>query len=101
MSNTGWDMFVVDFQNSLSNVYDFKVHKDRRGIYVLTDRGQIDIEHRNAVIRKRVDGLGHSPFLTNVYSAYFTLEGMTVYVDVTMLDGSRKERSFAIGLNTK
>ena len=101
MSNTAWEMFAVDFQKSISNVHDFKVHADNRGIYILTSRGHIDVEHRNAVIRKTVDGLGHTPFLTGVYSAYFTLEGRTVFVDVTMLDGTRKERNFAIGLNAK
>ena len=101
MSDTDWEMFAVDLQESIADVEKFNVHDDRRGIQFLTGRGRIDIEYRNGVIRKRIDGLGHIPFLTGVNALQFTFDGMLLSVDVTMLDGTRRERIFAVGLNPK
>lgn len=101
MSNTGWELFAADIQAALIDLDDFEVYANQRGIKFKNDRGVIDIEQRNGVIRKKVDGLGHIPFLTHVQSANFTVEGVTLVVDVTMLDGTRKERDFAIGFIQK
>ena len=101
MSDTAWEMFAVDLQDSIADVEEFNVHEDNRGIQFLTDRGRIDIEYRSGVIRKTIDGLGHIPFLTGVNALRFTFDGMLLSVDVTMLDGTRRERDFAVGLNPK
>ena len=57
---------------------EFNVHLGGRGIRFVTDRGRIDIEQRNTMIRKAIDGQGHIPFLTNVYSVYFILNDPVV-----------------------
>lgn len=101
MSDTAWEMFAVDLQDSIANVEEFNVHEDGRGIQFITGRGRIDIEYRKGVIRKKIDGLGHIPFLTGVYTSQFSFDGMRLSVDVTMLDGTRRERTFAVGLNPK
>ena len=101
MSDGAWELFAVDFQASIVDVNEFNVHLGGRGIRFVTDRGRIDIEQRNTVIRKAIDGQGHIPFLTNVHSVYFTLNDPVVSVTVTMLDGTRKERDFAIGFISK
>lgn len=100
-SDMAWEIFTVDLQGAIINVEEFNVHEGGRGIQFLTERGRIDIEYRNQVIRKRIDGLGHIPFLTEVYTALFSYDGMRLSVDVTMLDGTRRERVFAVGQNTK
>ncbi|WP_172369248.1 competence type IV pilus minor pilin ComGF [Sporosarcina jiandibaonis] len=101
MSDGAWELFAVDFQASIVDVKEFNVHVGGHGISFVTDRGRIDIEQRNAMIRKAIDGQGHIPFLTNVQSAYFMLNGPVVTVTVTMLDGTRKERDFAVGFNSE
>lgn len=101
MTNTTWEIFAVDLQAALIDVEGISVNGGGRGISFYTSRGRIDIAQQNTMIRKTIDGLGHVPFLTNVYSAYFTLENETLNIDVTMLDGTRKERDFAIGLIDK
>lgn len=101
MTNSSWELFSVDLQAALTDVERISVNGGGRGIGFFTNRGRIDIEQRNTVIRKAIDGLGHIPLLTEVYSAYFTLEDETLHIDVTMLDGTRKERDFAVGLNSK
>ena len=101
MSDGAWELFAVDFQASIVDVNEFNVHQGGRGIQFVTDRGRIDIEQRNNVIRKAIDGQGHIPFLTNVHAVYFTLNDPIVSVTVTMLDGARKERDSAIGFSSK
>lgn len=101
MSDADWELFVVDLQDSIIDVEDFRIHDDKRGLEFVTGRGRIDIEYRNGVIRKRIDGLGHIPFLTEVNKTQFTFDGIRLSVDVTMLDGTRRERTFAVGLNSK
>lgn len=101
MSDGAWELFALDFQASIVDVNEFHVHQGGRGIQFVTDRGRIDIEQRNTMIRKAIDGQGHIPFLTNVHSVYFTLNDFVVSVTVTMLDGTRKERDFAIGFTSK
>lgn len=101
MSDGAWELFALDLQASIVDVKEFNVHLGGRGIRFVTDRGRIDVEQSNTMIRKAIDGLGHVPFLTNVHSVYFTLNGPVVSVTVTMLDGTRKERDFAIGFNSE
>ncbi|QUW22260.1 ComGF family competence protein [Sporosarcina sp. Marseille-Q4063] len=101
MSDGAWELFALDLQASIVDVKEFNVHLGGRGIRFITDRGQIDIGQSNSMIRKTIDGQGHVPFLTNVYSVYFTVNDPVVSVTVTMHDGTRKERDFAIGFNSK
>ena len=96
-----WELFALDMQAALLEVRDFDVHLGGRGIKFRTDRGRIDIEQRNTMIRKAIDGQGHVPFLTEVHSVNFLRNDSILTVYVTMLDGSRKERDFAIGFNSK
>lgn len=98
MSNTAWEMFVVDMQAALIEVTEFTIYADNRGVQFKNKRGLIDIEQNNNVIRKKVDGLGHVPFLTDIYSAKFKSEYGNLVVDVTMRDGTRKERDFVVGV---
>ncbi|MBO1914969.1 ComGF family competence protein, partial [Microvirga sp. 3-52] len=95
------ELFALDLQASIIDVKEFNVHLGGRGIRFITDRGQIDIGQSNSVVRKMIDGQGHVPFLTDVYSAYFTLNAPVLSVTVTMQDGTRKERDFAVGFNSK
>ena len=90
ISGTEWQLFAVDFQIALSDVYKIEVHADGRGIRLWNNRGTIDIEQGTAVVRKRVDGSGHVPLLTNIREAKFELNQKTVFVDITMLDGKKK-----------
>lgn len=90
-------MFAADFQAELTHLHSFEVYHNGEGVRFRTDRGLIAIEQRNHVIRKSIDGLGHVPFLTHVSSAQFSLQHPTLVVNVTMQDGTRKERNFTIG----
>jgi competence protein ComGF len=101
LSDGAWELFALDLQASIVEVKEFNVLPGGRGIRFITDRGQIDIGQSNSVIRKMIDGQGHVPFLTDVYTVYFTLNGPVVSVTVTMQDGTRKEREFAIGFNSE
>lgn len=101
MLKTDFELFVLDLQASIVDVEDFQIHDDNRGIRFLTTRGRINIEYRRGVIRKRIDELGHIPLLTEVETAQFNTDGTRLFVDVIMLDGTRKERIFAIGANPK
>lgn len=98
MAATDWELFAVDMQRLLSNVQQIEVYPTGRGITFSNMRGIIDVEQGTGVIRKKVFGQGHVPLLTNVRSVVFHLEGSTLFADVTRLDGSQKERGFAIGL---
>jgi competence protein ComGF len=101
ISGSEWQLFAVDFQLALSNVYKIEVHADGRGIRLWNKRGMIDIEQGTAVVRKRVDGSGHVPLLTNIREVKFALNQKTVFVDITLLDGKRKGREFIVGLYPK
>lgn len=92
-----WEMFAADIQDELINLSSIEMLRMGEGIRFQTDRGIITIEERNQVIRKTVGGQGHIPFLTEVASAMFKLEEPTLYVKITMLDGTQKERDFTIG----
>lgn len=97
-STTEWELFVADMQKELADVNEFNVYPEQNGFVVETARGRIDFDQGNGVIRKRVDGQGHVPFLTKVSTAKFTQSRTALFVEVTLLDGTRKERDFAIGL---
>jgi len=101
LSHTEWELFVVDLQEELEDIYEVEVHVGSRGIFFINQRGKINVGQNNGVVRKTVDGLGHIPLLTNVYSTIFTLNGTVLVVDVILQDGTRKERDFAIGFYPK
>lgn len=94
---TEWEMFAIDLQALLVNVEDFKVLMGDRSISFTNERGKIEVGQNNYVIRKRTNLTGHIPLFTNVSSVVFTEDGHELIVDVTMLDGSKRERRFAIG----
>lgn len=98
MSAIDWELFAVDMQQLLSDVQQISIYPTGRGVTLLNERGVIDIDQGTGVIRKRVYSLGHVPLLTNVYSVLFSLDGSTLYAEVTLLDGTQKERGFVIGL---
>ena len=101
-STTAWELFAMDLQENLSDIRQFEIHDGSRGIRVRNQKDvAIDIEQRNGVIRKRTSQEGHVPLLTDIYSAIFSFDGATLLVEVTMADGTRKERDFAIGLNSE
>ena len=97
-TSLSWEMFAVDLQDELVNVRKIEVHSNAKGIQFVTERGRINIEQNNTVIRKSIDGLGHIPFLTAVSSTDFKLNDTTLFVAATMLDGTRKERDFEVGI---
>lgn len=98
MSAQDWELFAVDMQQLLSDVQQISIYPTGRGITFTNERGVIDIDQGTGVIRKRVYGVGHVPLLTNVYTALFSLDGSTLYADVTLLDGTQRKRGFVIGL---
>ena len=97
-TNTAWELFALDLQAELIDIRTFAIHDNKQGFQVHDrDNQVIDIERTNNVIRKRKDGEGHVPLLTEMQSVQFKEDGMHLHVDVTMQDGTRKERSFALG----
>lgn len=97
-TSSAWEMFAVDLQDELTNVQKIEGRRNATGIQFVTERGRINIEQNNTVIRKTIDGLGHIPLLTAVSSAEFKLNDTTLFVAATMLDGTRKERDFEVGI---
>lgn len=100
-NTTAWELFVLDLQAALLDVWQFELHPDRTGFKMKTERGIINIEYRNQVIRKRVDGQGHVPFITHIQSAQFYQQEGKLIVDVLLEDGTRKERDFVVGLRSE
>lgn len=99
-TNTAWELFALDLQADLVDIRTFALHDDRQGLQVRNGHDElIDIERTNNVIRRRKDGEGHVPLLTEMHSVHFTESGEYLHVEVTLQDGTRKERSFAIGYN--
>ena len=98
MAAIDWELFAVDMQRLVSGVQQVEVYPTGQGITFLNERGLISVEQGTGVIRKRVYGQGHVPLLTSVRTATFSLEGSTLFVYVTLLNGSQKERGFAVGL---
>lgn len=93
-----WELFSAELQSQLSNITHIEVLESGRGIRFKNNRGVIDIEQSTHLIRKQVDRLGFTPLLTNIKSSYFTIEGNTVHLDVTWVNGIRRERWLVIGL---
>jgi competence protein ComGF len=95
---TEWELFAIDLQALLVDVEDFHVLMGDRAISFTNERGKIEVGQNNYVIRKRTNSAGHIPLFTNVSSVNFTREGHELNVEVTMLDGRKRERRFAIGI---
>lgn len=100
-SKVAWEMFAADFQDEILQVDSMEVIRSGEGIRFQTARGIIIIELGNQVIRKRVDGLGHVPLITEVVRTNFTLKDPILQVEVLMEDGTQMERDFIIGRNPK
>lgn len=94
---TEWELFVIDLQALLVDVEDFNVLVGNRAISFTNERGKIEVGQSNYVIRKLTHSTGYIPVFTNISSVVFTHEGYELDVEVTMLDGRKRERRFAIG----
>lgn len=97
-SHAVWEMFVADIQDELVHVQKIEVQKNGQGIQFTTERGRINIGRNQNVIRKTVDGTGHVPFLTEVSEVQFTLEESNLVISAILIDGTRKERDFQVGI---
>ncbi len=95
---TEWELFAIDLQKLLVNVEDFNVRIGNSTISFMNERGEVEIGQSNSVIRKRINASGHIPLFTNVSSVQFSHEGFELNVEVIMLDGTKRERRFVIGI---
>ncbi|MCG7345146.1 ComGF family competence protein [Sporosarcina sp. ACRSL] len=95
---TEWELFAIELQALLADVEDFHVLMGDRAISFTNDRGKVEIGQNNFVIRKLVNTKGYIPLYTNVSTVIFKHEGHELKVFVTMLDGTKRERRFAIGI---
>ena len=93
-----WELFSLEFQELLEEVTAIDEIKPTLFTFH-TDRGRITIQRYDKMLRKLVDGTGHVPLLMNVKSSKFTMDGSELKIVVEMMDGMRKERTFAIGLH--
>lgn len=92
-----WELFAIDLQQLLVEVQEIELISGNMGIQFRTGENSIRVEKSSSVIRKRTNKLGHVPLLTGIQSVTFSLTGINLNADVIMLDGSQKERSFAVG----
>ncbi|MHC8516959.1 competence type IV pilus minor pilin ComGF [Sporosarcina sp. ITBMC105] len=93
-----WELFAIELQEMLAEVSTFNVLVGDRDIVFKTNRGDIEIGQRGAVIRKTVNQQGYVPMYTNVAQVIFSRHDEELHMEVTMLDGRIRERRFAIGL---
>lgn len=100
-STVAWEMFAADFQDEIVDLQSIEVIRSGQGIRFEKERGMIIIELGNRVIRKRVDGLGHVPLITEIVHANFKLNEPILHVEVLMEDGTELERDFIIGKNSR
>ncbi|MFC5603540.1 competence type IV pilus minor pilin ComGF [Sporosarcina koreensis] len=94
---TEWELFAIDLQALLVDVEDFRVLMGDRAILFTTERGKIEVGQSGYVIRKMTNSKGYIPLFTNVSSVIFVHEGHELKVEARMLNGRKRERSFAIG----
>ncbi|WP_303968196.1 competence type IV pilus minor pilin ComGF [Sporosarcina ureae] len=92
-----WELFSLEFQEVLEEVTAV-TEINPTILSFRTKRGEIIIQQYKQMIRKVVDGDGHVPLLMNVKTYAFTVNGSELQIAVEMMDGRRKERTFAIGL---
>ncbi|CAM3122983.1 competence type IV pilus minor pilin ComGF [Filibacter tadaridae] len=97
-TSTEWELFAVDMQSVLSDVTAIDDPLDGSSLRLWKGTDSIIIEQRSSTIRKRVKENGHIPLFTNVKEVTFSLDGSTLTTDVLMVDGTRKGRSFVVGL---
>lgn len=98
-----WEVFAADFQDEIVFLNSpVEVINSGKGVRFRTTRGVITIEMNNRVIRKRINGLGHVPLLTEVAHTHFKLNDEPIlHVEVLMADGTEVERDFVIGRYAK
>ncbi|MCM3710904.1 ComGF family competence protein [Sporosarcina luteola] len=94
---TEWELFAIDLQALLLDVDDFNVHLGERSISFTNERGKIEVGQSGNVIRKLINKTGYIPLFTSISSVAFSHEGYELNMEVTMLDGRKRERRFAIG----
>ena len=95
-TSTEWELFSVDIQMILSEINEFTLLDN--GFSIKKNDNYYQINQNGTVIRQQKGGEGHLPLLTGIRSAIYTFDGMYLALQVTMHDGSVKERSFAVGL---
>ncbi|MCM3743342.1 ComGF family competence protein [Sporosarcina luteola] len=95
--STEWELFAIDLQALLVDVDNFDVHLGERAISFTTERGRIEVGQSGSVIRKLINKTGYIPLFTNISSVAFSHEGYELNMEVTMLDGQKRERRLAIG----
>ncbi|WP_432358622.1 competence type IV pilus minor pilin ComGF [Sporosarcina sp. UB5] len=96
---TEWELFAIELQSLLVDVENFDVLIGNRAVSFFNDRGKIHVEQNGYVIRKRVNESGHVPLFTNVSNVFFAQDEHELNVEVTMLDGRKRERRFVIGMH--
>lgn len=98
---TEWELFAIDLQELLLEVDELTLSLGNRGISFTNDRGRIQVGQVETVIRKTTHEKGYIPLFTNVAKTAFIVEDYELLLKVTMLDGSVRERRFAIGSYSK
>lgn len=93
-----WELFSLEMQEMLEEVTVVGEIKPKQFTFD-NGRGKISIQHYDNMLRKVVDGHGHVPLLMNVRSSHFSMHGNELKLTVELLDGMRKERTFAIGIH--
>ncbi|ARD46808.1 hypothetical protein SporoP37_00595 [Sporosarcina sp. P37] len=95
-----WELFSLELQELLKEVESI-TEPTKTSFAFRTERGRITIQHYDKMLRKLVDGAGHVPLLMNVKNCNFTVLDDQLHIVVVMLNGVRKERTFAIGKNSE
>src|SRR5699024_3135026 len=98
INEASWQQFSVDFQREIRQVQMVYPQSYHDQINFLTDRGRITIDYRSGVLRKRIDGAGHIPLLTNLKRHQLKVEDEYVTVSVTFSNGLEKEGKFIFGV---
>lgn len=93
-----WELFSLELQEMLEEVTVIE-EPTLTTLSFHNQRGIITIEHyKKEMLRKLVNGVGHVPLLMNVKTSEFVVNGDQLELTVEMMNGVRKERTFAIGL---
>lgn len=95
-----WELFSLELQQLLEEV-EFVAVPTSTSVSFATERGLVTIQVYQRLIRKLVNGQGHVPLLIGVKSCEFIVDGNRLHVSVEKVDGTKKERTFAIGLYTE
>ncbi|WP_194841610.1 competence type IV pilus minor pilin ComGF [Sporosarcina obsidiansis] len=95
-----WELFSLELQQLLEEV-EWVSEPTSNSVSFRTEKGTVTIQVYQQLIRKVVNGQGHVPLLMDVKFCSFSVDGNRLQVAVEKLDGTKKERTFAIGLYTE